>query len=346
MLWTLPLLMILLVIGTVQQKYLGLYKSIHLYFDSWIIWAGPLPLPGFYIIMGVFSINLVFRFLFKSPWIWEKAGLHLTHFGAVVLVIGGLFTTITAKEGYLPIIEGDTGRYVSDYHNRVLVVFEDDTEIAVIPFDKIVTGTDLTIADTTITIQDKCQNCTIEERQTDVHTSKSASYAGMAQFMALKGAAAEKQNELNMSGLTLTQNGQTYIAFEGMPKPLKIEEYQLVLGKEQRALPFSITLKDFKKETYPGSNTARAFSSHVMINDHNTSWPATISMNKPLRYHGYTLYQSSYLLSGGTEQTVLSVVENKGRIFPYVAIILMAIGLMLHIGLYLIQARTKRGRSS
>lgn len=341
MLWTLPLLMILLVIGTVQQKYIGLYRAIHLYFDSWIIWVGPAPLPGFYIIMGIFSINLVFRFLFKSPWIWSKAGLHLTHFGAVILVIGGLFTTLTAKEGYLPILEGNTGRYISDYHNRVLVVFENDKEIAVIPFDKMVVGSVLNIGNTTITIQGKCENCTIEKRKEGSNQENGKNYTGMAQFMALNSTTLDKQNELNMSGVTLTHDGQTYIAFEGMPKPLEIEKYQLILGKEQRTLPFSVTLKDFKKETYPGSNTARAFSSDVVINDYDTSWPATISMNKPLRYRGYTLYQSSYLLSGGTEQTVLSVVENKGRIFPYVAILLMSIGLILHIALYLIQMKER-----
>jgi len=60
-------------------------------------------------------------------------------------------------------------------------------------------------------------------------------------------------------------------------------------------------------------------------------------MNEPLRYRGYTLYQSSFDLSGDTPYTVLTVVENKGRIFPYIASLLIALGLIIHLALRISQ---------
>jgi len=45
-------------------------------------------------------------------------------------------------------------------------------------------------------------------------------------------------------------------------------------------------------------------------------------MNKPLRYKGYTFFQSAYERDqSGEEITILAVVENKGRIFPYLGTI-------------------------
>ena len=54
-------------------------------------------------------------------------------------------------------------------------------------------------------------------------------------------------------------------------------------------------------------------------------------MNEPLRYKGYTLYQSSFIQGGGKETTVLSVVHNMGRMFPYISSIIICIGIVVHL---------------
>jgi hypothetical protein len=56
-------------------------------------------------------------------------------------------------------------------------------------------------------------------------------------------------------------------------------------------------------------------------------------MNEPMRHKGYTLYQSSFDLSGEKPFTVLHVVRNRGRIFPYAASLIMALGLILHLAI-------------
>ena len=42
-------------------------------------------------------------------------------------------------------------------------------------------------------------------------------------------------------------------------------------------------------------------------------------MNAPLEHKGYTLYQASYAELGSGEATVLAVVQNYGRLFPYIS---------------------------
>ena len=58
-------------------------------------------------------------------------------------------------------------------------------------------------------------------------------------------------------------------------------------------------------------------------------------MNQPLRYKGYTFYQSSFFESSEGEMTVLAAVKNYGRLFPYISSIVMCFGLMVHLVLRL-----------
>ena len=58
-------------------------------------------------------------------------------------------------------------------------------------------------------------------------------------------------------------------------------------------------------------------------------------MNEPLRYKGYTFFQSSFIEGPEGETTVLAVVKNYGRLFPYISSIIMCIGLLFHLSLKL-----------
>jgi hypothetical protein len=106
----------------------------------------------------------------------------------------------------------------------------------------------------------------------------------------------------------------------------------IVFGKNQYELPFSLKLDDFKKDLYNGTDKARNYSSDVTLRDGKLSWPARIEMNKPLRYRGYTFFQSSFEESPNGEQaTILAVVENKGRLMPYIGTGVLGLGLLLHL---------------
>ncbi len=347
--YSMPPLIILLLVGTIAQKYIGLYAAHKMFFSSFIVWLGPVPFPGGYLVIGTITVFLSLKFLFYSKWSWAKAGIHLTHLGVLILLAGGLLTAIYAREGYMIIPEGAQSPYVYDYVDRELLVAEGD-ETRVILFEDIKAGIDLGLP-FSARVLSACQNCDIEKREESQQDFGDKPMRAFAQFMALERKALEKIPEENLSGFTFEISGTIedqdgiYIAFEAMPKPIEItykkKDYQLIFGKAQRALPFSVKLIDFKKHTYPGMNKARDYSSDIIISDGGVEWPVRIEMNEPFRYKGYTFYQSSFEQSSEGERTILSVVENRGRLFPYIGTLVVAIGLLFHL---IIVLRRREGR--
>ncbi len=79
---------------------------------------------------------------------------------------------------------------------------------------------------------------------------------------------------------------------------------------------------------------AKSYESHVRIIDGNSAWESVISMNEPLRYKGYSFFQSSFIAAPSGDISVFAVVWNAGRTFPYIAGLTMSIGLILHLVLY------------
>ena len=341
--YVLPFIMAFLVAGTLAQGKMGLFAAQEMFFGSFVLWVKYIPLPGFYTFTAILTFSLLLKFLLASEWTKYKIGINLTHLGVLVLLIGGLMTAVTAREGYMMIAEGKSSPYVYDYINRDLFVFENDHLLRTIPFEDLKPKSNFDLP-FKIKITDRCANCAIGKREGE----ENKEFKSMAQFMALSDKPASKEPEENIPGVTFEISGAeksdgTYIAFEAMPKPIELRvkkrDYKIIFGREQRLLPFSVKLQDFKKETYPGLDKAKAYSSDVVITDGKLEWPARIEMNAPLRYKGYTIYQSSFEQSEAGELSVLSVVENKGRLFPYIGTGLIAIGLLLH--LFLMTERRK-----
>ena len=111
--------------------------------------------------------------------------------------------------------------------------------------------------------------------------------------------------------------------------------WKLALRLRQYRHPFSLTLKDFKHDRYPGTNIPKNFSSLVQLKDAGAGddREVLIYMNSPLRHGGLTFYQASF----GKDDTlsVLQVVRNPAWTLPYVSCLLVALGLLWHFGVML-----------
>lgn len=338
--YLMPVLILLLIAGTIAQAEIGLYAAHQKFFASFILWAGPVPLPGGYLILGLLALNLSLKFLFLSEWSFKKSGIILAHLGALVLMIGGLLTALTASEKYMLIPEGEQTPYIYDYHQREMMIYEDDALKFTIPFQDITLNKRLPLGlPFEITALKTCENCEIQKREESADYNKDTDYQSMAAFMALEPKPADKNPEANLTGLEfeVTNAGdQTghYIAFEGMPKPIEInadnKNYKIIFGKEQSTLPFSIRLNDFQKQNYAGVDMAKSYASEITILDNGIEWPTRIEMNKPLRYKGYTFFQSSFEQTPDLEITIFSVVKNQGWLFPYIGTGVLGFGLLLH----------------
>jgi hypothetical protein len=100
-------------------------------------------------------------------------------------------------------------------------------------------------------------------------------------------------------------------------------------GKERLFLPFSIALKKFEKNDYPGSSMAKDYKSYVQVNGQGST--IEIFMNEPLKFEGYTFYQSSYSLTPNQPAlTILSVNRDPGRWFKYIGSIILCMGIITY----------------
>lgn len=334
----LPVLMVYVVIGTVVQKDMGLYAATKIFFADWLIWWGWVPFPGMPIILAVITLNLLFKLIFNSPWRLERSGTIITHISVLLLLIGGLLTALHAQEGYLDVARGEVKSYVADYHQRDLVLLDQRGQIVwnVDPYD-ISVGDKLTpLEGVTIEILELCRNCAVSMRE-----EVNENHTGMARQMQIAPDELRHNDEENMTGATLliTSEGieQIGLVLENVPREIQFkhneQDYAFTMRRARRNLPFQVQLLDFQKELHPGTEMARAYSSRVKILDQGSEWESLITMNEPLRYKGYTLFQASYIegIEGQGDVSVLAIVRNAGRSFPYLSGIMLCLGILVHL---------------
>ena len=106
----------------------------------------------------------------------------------------------------------------------------------------------------------------------------------------------------------------------------------LTYGAVIRELPFSIFLRDFQLERYPGSNSPSSYASEITLKDPSSSVekPFRIFMNNILKYNGYRFFQSSF--DKDEKGTILSANQDYwGTLISYLGYFLMALGMVFTI---------------
>jgi hypothetical protein len=124
--------------------------------------------------------------------------------------------------------------------------------------------------------------------------------------------------------LWLKKNDMQHETIDGSTYGLSYESAQLPLG-------FDLTLNKFTIGHYPGARRPRSFESQITITDQTTGrvLNQVISMNHPVSYGAYTLYQSSYQRGGERLVSILSVSWDPGKPVVFAGYIGLMIGMLL-----------------
>ena len=111
---------------------------------------------------------------------------------------------------------------------------------------------------------------------------------------------------------------------------LEVGDYHVDIsyGPKPIEIPFSIELRDFQLDRYPGSTSPSSFASEVTVIDEDSSFPYRIYMNNVLDHKGYRFFQASY--DTDALGTVLSVNQDYwGTQITYLGYTLMTLGMLL-----------------
>ncbi|GAB5560547.1 MAG: hypothetical protein SynsKO_21940 [Synoicihabitans sp.] len=353
----LALSMVLVFVATLAQVELGIYGVQDKFFRSFFVLANfpgtdvPVPVfPGGYLVGGFLMINLIAAHITRFKMAWSKAGIHLTHFGLIVLLVGELLIGLVQEDFSLRLAEGETRSYSESFRRNEVVLIDksqpDVDEVVAIPESFIASG-------------EAVQNGKLPFRVVPRGYHPNANIgmlnslpegvdpSNLAPNMSTQGIGPR----LGISPLPITYNDQErnlpaafieLIGTEGslgiwlvspmlvMPQTFEHagKEWQIAFRFEREYKPFSVKLIELKHDVYPGSNIPKNFSSlvNVKANDGSEDRESLIYMNHPLRYQGFTFYQ--YQMDSANGFSVLQVVRNPGRWLPYVACVLMTLGLL------------------
>ena len=343
--YTIIWLMVLVVLGTLAQRDIGLYASQQKYFSVNITWLGDIiPVPGGRITMVLMLANLTFMVLFNhNLWKIKKIGVLIVHIGALLLLIGGGLTAIFSSEGNMVIEEGAQSNHVDDYNDMELTIIntsnESLDEYTVFDQPILEKGNILSHENLNFNIEiiNYFKNCEPLKRTAPAGIQ----FKDMLKNFILSELKSEKENNQNRPGIiyritnSRSSNDGIYGIFLGQSVTqtanINNQKYEFIFRRKRTYLPFAIELLDFKKVMHAGTGIAKSYSSEVNLIENGIPRRVLIEMNEPLRHKGYTFFQASFIEGIKGDTTVLAAVKNYGRLFPYISSIIMSIGLLLHL---------------
>lgn len=119
--------------------------------------------------------------------------------------------------------------------------------------------------------------------------------------------------------------------------------YIVSYGNRRLDLGFPIQLKNFVVDRYQGTNRAMAYKSNVLVPDLGER---EISMNEPLKFKGFTIYQASFQEDPKTQvptASIFSVNQDPGRWIKYLGSFIMSLGIVM---LFYFKQKAKKEKST
>lgn len=342
-------------LGTLEQVEKGIHQVQEEYFESWIVFAKAgklrLLLPGGYITMGLFTVNLLVGGMVRIRKSRRTVGVIIAHVGIALMMLGGLVEHATSVYGRIALKEGEQGANFEEYSGWELVLWDAsqtrDVQEYTLPEDRLegLDGGSQRILETAdlpfrLVATRYMRNSvpTPVARLAPGEEMDAPDHDGF--FLAEQ--RRSKEAEADVPGLYLraeTLNGRTVaesFVFGRDKHPLTFEaggkDWAVALRHRRHSMPFSLRLEKFTKDDHPGISMARAYSSSVVqIDEDGSEVPVLIEMNKPLRSDGLIIYQASYGPPEGVPgepYTVLAVSRNPSDRIPWISVAVIALGLI------------------
>jgi hypothetical protein len=361
----LALSIILIFAATLDQVNLGIWavqeKYFRTFFVFWNVKGFPVPVfPGGYFIGGLLLINLLASHLYHFKFTLKKSGIFLTHAGLIVLLVGELLTGLWQEEYQLRLDQGQTRNYSESYRDNELAIIDatdpDWDQVVAIPEERLRDGKPIQHERLPFRIVTRAYypNAAVQQREELGNTSAPppANRDIGARLAIIPLPITYKPNERNLPAAVIELLGPsnvslgTWVVSTMLVQPQTFDyagrTWRLAMRFERAYKPYSLTLLKFSHDRYIGTEIPKNFASKVRLHseDGGTDREVLIYMNNPLRHDGLTFYQAGF--DNNDTTTVLQVVKNPSWILPYIACIMMGLGLIIQFGIHLFAFIAKR----
>ncbi len=369
----LAFLMLLTVIGTLEQTRTSLFEVQTRYFESAFVMHHveiphvgtlPIPLPGVYLLLVVLSVNLICGGIIRIRKHATTWGVIVAHLGVLTMFAGSAVEFYCSQKGHATIAEGATTSEFTSYYEWEIAVAEaknagpvDEFVIRGDKFMGLAPGASATFVSASLpfdlVVHDPLPNCE------PVPAMAAPSGAHVVEGFALAGLARNKEAEADTAGayvVVTPKSGAAPVegvlwARENYPMSVAVDGKRWTIEMTHRRfpMPFSVTLDQFRRTMYPGIPTPKSFESDVTKIQNGAPQKVKISMNAPLLSNGVKVFQSGFIEptagGGGRWWSTFSVVKNPADKVPLIACIIIAAGLLLHFGQKLVRhVRTQTWR--
>ncbi|OGR87723.1 MAG: hypothetical protein A3A86_03225 [Elusimicrobia bacterium RIFCSPLOWO2_01_FULL_60_11] len=344
-LFCIAFLMVLVLFGTLAQVQIGTFAAQKMYFNSFWIYKDILGmdvpvLPGGLTVGAVWMVNLLAAFAVRFDYERKHLGILLSHFGLIVLFGGQFLAQTLGRESQMPIEIGQSSNFSESFRDMELAVSgdvdSDIDEVTVIPERALRREGRIEIPRQPyfLNIKKYIRNAQVGMGAPGTHSMATRGIG--LQVSVQEADPVSSDDEINnVSAFVEVLEGErslgTWLVSFGLGAPQSFDlggkKYRLMMRLARRYYPFTLTLKEFHHDIYPGTDIPKNFSSLVRLTDpeKNESRDALIYMNNPLRYAGHTFYQASF----GKNDTlsVFQVVKNPAWLTPYISCFLVVLGL-------------------
>ncbi len=359
----LAMLMVLVVACTLAQVNRGTLGAVNLYIRSFVVWW-EVPgtgwsiaiFPGGALVGLVLAANLVAAQARRLQLTWKKTGIWIVHAGLILLFAGEFVTSAFQVETRLAIEEGQTLNYVESPRALELAVADTTDpardEVYGVPESLLAPGRSFDVPGTPLSFRVKgfLRNAELSRAGPGEPPPVATRGVGAAvSARELPPVTADEEINRTVAYVEPVAGGRSYGTWLvsnalGAPQSFVHEgrTYVMALRPRREYLPYSLTLKKFRHDVYPGTDIPKNFSSLVHLKNpgRGEERDVLIYMNQPLRYAGKAFYQASF--GKGDTLSVLQVVENPGWLLPYVSCVLVTAGLLVHFAISLRRSAKRR----
>ena len=365
----LVLSIILIFWATLAQVQLGVWGVQEHFFRTFFVLSKlpgtdiPVPVyPGGYFIGALLLLNLIAAHFDRFALKWRKSGIALTHLGLVLLLVGELLSGLWQEEFSLRLDEGQTKNYSESFRLSELALIDTTDaqfdDVYVVPEKLLARGKAVVHPPLPFRIVPKAYypNASLQMRAPNTGLNPSLATQGIGQHITTTPQPLTyKMDERNLPAAyveLVAPEGSlgTWLVSEQLAEPQTFTHagrtWSIALRLQRNYKPYSLTLLNFSHDRYAGTDIPKNFSSRIRLTtpDGRDDREVLIYMNNPLRYAGLTFYQSGF--DNNDRTTVLQVVRNPSWLLPYIACVLMAIGLCIQFGISLVGFVTKHRAAS